>query len=37
MIGHLNFPPVTEVFPQPHQLIVDRGLRAITLDDLFLR
>ncbi|WP_434994367.1 polysaccharide deacetylase family protein [Arthrobacter sp. Ld5] len=35
VIGHLNFLPVTRVFPQLAKLIADRGLTAVTLDDLF--
>ncbi|MHA7207902.1 polysaccharide deacetylase family protein [Arthrobacter sp. MDT1-65] len=37
VIGHLNFPPVTRVFPQLQQLITDRGLTTVTLDDVFQR
>ncbi len=37
VIGHLNFLPVTRVFPQLRQLITDRGLTAVTLDDVFRR
>ncbi|SDF47988.1 polysaccharide deacetylase family protein [Klenkia brasiliensis] len=36
VIGHLNFTPVTTVFPQLHQLVVSRGLTTVTLDDVFL-
>ena len=35
VIGHLNFTPVTTVFPQLTQLITDRGLTTVTLDDVF--
>ncbi|KNC17820.1 hypothetical protein AC792_13305 [Arthrobacter sp. RIT-PI-e] len=35
VIGHLNFLPVTRVFPHLHQLLTDRALTTITLDDLF--
>ncbi|WP_394251772.1 polysaccharide deacetylase family protein [Arthrobacter pityocampae] len=35
VIGHLNFLPVTRVFPQLEQLLADRGLTAVTLDDVF--
>lgn len=35
VIGHLNFLPVTRVFPQLQQLIADRGLIPVTLDDVF--
>jgi peptidoglycan/xylan/chitin deacetylase (PgdA/CDA1 family) len=37
VIGHLNFLPVTNVFPQLEALVVERGLRTVTLDDVFLR
>jgi peptidoglycan/xylan/chitin deacetylase (PgdA/CDA1 family) len=36
VIGHLNFLPVTEVFPQLHQLIEDRQLTTVTLNDMFI-
>ncbi|MBG6226009.1 peptidoglycan/xylan/chitin deacetylase (PgdA/CDA1 family) [Arthrobacter sp. CAN_A2] len=35
VIGHLNFLPVTRVFPQLEQLITDRGLTTVTLNDIF--
>lgn len=35
VIGHLNFLPVTRVFPQLRQLIADRGLTTVTLNDIF--
>lgn len=35
VIGHLNFPPVTEVFPQLSQIIAARGLTTVTLNDVF--
>lgn len=35
VIGHLNFLPVTRVLPRLQQLLTDRGLTAVTLDDLF--
>ena len=35
VIGHLNFLPVTNVFPQLHRLITDRGLTTVTLNDVF--
>ncbi|SDN56660.1 Peptidoglycan/xylan/chitin deacetylase, PgdA/CDA1 family [Klenkia soli] len=35
VIGHLNFTPVTTVFPQLSQIIADRGLTTVTLDDVF--
>lgn len=37
VIGHLNHPPVTEVFGQLVDIVRARGLRAVTLDDVFLR
>ncbi|NQX26417.1 polysaccharide deacetylase family protein [Microbacteriaceae bacterium VKM Ac-2854] len=37
IIGHANFLPVTEVFPQLLQLLKDRGLQTVTLDDVYLR
>nr|WP_262364278.1 polysaccharide deacetylase family protein [Arthrobacter echini] len=37
IIGHLNFPAVTQVFGQLRQLITDRGLITVTLDDIFAR
>lgn len=35
VIGHLNFQPVTHVFPQLSQIIADRGLTTVTLNDVF--
>ncbi|WP_233188893.1 polysaccharide deacetylase family protein [Subtercola sp. Z020] len=35
VIGHLNYLPVTNVFPQLHRLIIDRGLTTVTLNDVF--
>nr|WP_251364368.1 MULTISPECIES: polysaccharide deacetylase family protein [unclassified Leucobacter] len=35
VIGHLNFTPVTEVFPQLSALIAERGLTTVTLNDIF--
>ncbi|WP_217634355.1 polysaccharide deacetylase family protein [Herbiconiux ginsengi] len=37
VIGHLNYLPVTNVFPQLQGIIAERGLRTVTLDDVFLR
>ena len=37
VIGHLNFIPVTEVFPELLQIIRSRGLQTVTLDDVFLK
>ncbi|QWT23011.1 polysaccharide deacetylase family protein [Subtercola sp. PAMC28395] len=36
VIGHLNFLPVTEVFPQLENLITSRGLQTVTLNDVFV-
>lgn len=35
IIGHLNYLPVTNVFPQLRQLINDRQLITVTLNDIF--
>lgn len=35
VIGHLNHAPVTHVFPQLTQVIADRGLQTVTLNDVF--
>ena len=35
VIGHANFPPVTHVFDQLAQLIRDRALQPVTLNDVF--
>jgi peptidoglycan/xylan/chitin deacetylase (PgdA/CDA1 family) len=35
VIGHLNFEPVTNVFPQLQALVHDRGLTTVTLNDVF--
>ena len=37
VIGHANFDPVTHVFDQLMQLIRDRALQPVTLDDVFSR
>ncbi len=37
VIGHANFDPVTHVFDQLVQLIRDRALQPVTLDDVFAR
>ncbi|MCS5713918.1 polysaccharide deacetylase family protein [Herbiconiux sp. CPCC 205716] len=37
VIGHLNYLPVTNVFPQLTALVAERGLRTVTLDDVFLK
>jgi len=35
VIGHLNFEPVTNAFPQLRDLLHDRGLTTVTLNDVF--
>lgn len=35
VIGHLNFEPVTRVFPQLREIIRARGLTTVTLNDVF--
>ncbi|WP_041313131.1 polysaccharide deacetylase family protein [Mycobacterium sp. JS623] len=37
VLGHLNHLPVTRVFDQLDELIRSRGLRTVTLDDVFIR
>ncbi|WP_094287020.1 polysaccharide deacetylase family protein [Mycobacterium lehmannii] len=37
VIGHLNHSPVTEVFGELVDIIRARGLRTVTLNDVFLR
>jgi peptidoglycan/xylan/chitin deacetylase (PgdA/CDA1 family) len=37
VIGHLNYLPVTHVYPQLVDVILDRKLRTVTLDDVFIR
>ncbi|RFA15919.1 hypothetical protein B7R22_05865 [Subtercola boreus] len=37
VIGHLNFTPVTEVFPELLEIIRSRSLQTVTLDDIFLK
>jgi len=37
VIGHANFDPVTHVFDELMQLIRDRALQPVTLDDVFAR
>jgi peptidoglycan-N-acetylglucosamine deacetylase len=37
VIGHLNHPPVTHVYGQLVELIRSRGLRTVTLNDVFLK
>ena len=37
VIGHLNHPPVTHVFPALVDVIRSRNLRTVTLNDVFLQ
>lgn len=37
VIGHLNHLPVTHVYPQLVDVIRDRNLRTVTLNDVFLK
>ncbi len=37
VIGHLNHPPVTHVYPQLVDIIRSRNLRTVTLNDVFLK
>ena len=37
VIGHLNHLPVTHVYPQLVEIIRDRNLRTVTLNDAFLK
>jgi len=37
VIGHLNHVPVTHVYPQLIDIIRERNLRTVTLNDVFLR
>jgi peptidoglycan/xylan/chitin deacetylase (PgdA/CDA1 family) len=37
VIGHLNHPPVTHVYPKLVDFIRDRHLRSVTLNDIFLK
>jgi peptidoglycan/xylan/chitin deacetylase (PgdA/CDA1 family) len=37
VIGHLNHPPVTHVYPELIDTIRERNLRTVTLNDVFLR
>lgn len=37
VIGHLNHLPVTHVYPQLVEIIRDRNLRTVTLNDIFLK
>ncbi len=37
VIGHLNHPPVTHVYPELVDIIRSRNLRTVTLNDVFLK
>jgi peptidoglycan-N-acetylglucosamine deacetylase len=37
VIGHLNHPPVTHVYPRLVDIIRSRDLRTVTLNDVFLK
>ena len=37
VIGHLNHPPVTHVYGHFVDLIRDRKLRSVTLNDIFVK
>jgi hypothetical protein len=37
VIGHLNHVPVTHVYGQLVDLIRDRKLRSVTLNDIFVK
>lgn len=37
VIGHANHLPVTTVFPEIAQIMIDRGLQPVTLDDVWHR
>jgi hypothetical protein len=37
VIGHLNHPPITHVYGQLVDIIRARGLRTVTLNDVFLQ
>lgn len=37
VIGHANFPPVTTVYSQLLAILRQRGLRTVTLNDVFIR
>jgi hypothetical protein len=37
VIGHLNHDPVTQIYGHLVELIRERRLRTVTLDDVFLR
>jgi len=35
MLGHANYPTVTQVFPQIGQIMANRGLHPVTIDEMF--
>jgi peptidoglycan-N-acetylglucosamine deacetylase len=35
MLGHANHPTVTQAFPQISQILANRGLHPVTLDEMF--
>jgi peptidoglycan-N-acetylglucosamine deacetylase len=35
MLGHANYPTVTELFPQIAGILANRGLHPVTLDEMF--
>lgn len=37
VIGHLNYLPVTDVYPQLVEVIRNRHLRTGTLNDVFIK
>ncbi|ABG94931.1 probable deacetylase [Rhodococcus jostii RHA1] len=37
VIGHLNYLPVTHVYPQLVEIIRNRNLRTVTLNDVFIK
>jgi peptidoglycan-N-acetylglucosamine deacetylase len=37
VLGHLNHPPVTHVFDRLADIVRDRNLRTVTLNDVFVR
>ena len=37
VIGHLNYLPVTHVYPQLVEIIRNRNLRTVTLNDVFTK
>jgi peptidoglycan-N-acetylglucosamine deacetylase len=35
MLGHANYPEVTQIFPQLAEIVSARGLQPVTLDEMF--